>query len=330
VNLFANYINPNQNAFLQSAEVGVKGTVSPNVALTDAYGQANFRLNPNTTLDSKINFNVPNNDLSASLGAAYSNSTTKLDGRVNVSSQNGVEVVGSGSTQLRPGETLSGDLRVANTGVNTVGVKLDGQNTDASLRFNANTDNNNREVLGTVDTRINPTTTIAGDVRVGNNGVNTVGVKLDGQNTDASLRFNANTDNNNREVLGTVDTRINPTTTIAGDVRVGNNGVNTVGVKLDGQNTDASLRVNADTQTNNTEVIGSVTSQLSPTQTLTGNVRVGTGADTGSIQFTENRNQFNGFTVGGNFNTGSETTPGSANLNGEYRFGDQQLNRHRR
>ena len=90
-NLFANYTNPNQNAFLQSGEIGVNGKID-SAAVMDIYGKANFRFDENTRVNIGANYNLPSNDLNATIGGNYisPDRSTQINGQVAASTQNGL------------------------------------------------------------------------------------------------------------------------------------------------------------------------------------------------------------------------------------------------
>jgi hypothetical protein len=267
------------------------------------------------------------------LGATYDGRTTDGSLRFNADAQGtNREAIGNLSTELRPGETLSGDFRFANFGTNTLGAAFDGRTTDGSLRFNADAQGTNREAIGNLSTQLRPGETLSGDFRFSNFGTNTLGATYDGRTTDGSLRFNADAQGTNREAIGNLSTELRPGETLSGDFRFGNFGTNTLGATYDGRTTDGSLRVNAAADGTSREVIGSGSTQLSATETLRGDFRFGTGADTGSLTYTRTEDQFNRFVVGGNFNTGTPGTldtpgtPGSANVFTEVARGNAEFN----
>jgi hypothetical protein len=205
------------------------------------------------------------------------------------------------------------------------------QTTQGNIRINGSTDGK-AEILGSGRTPVGQDATLSGDFRFANFGTNTLGVAYDGRTTDGSLRVNADAQGTNREVIGNLSTQLRPDETLSGDFRFANFGTNTLGVAYDGRTTDGSLRINAAADGTSREVLGNLTTQLSAKETLTGDFRFGTGADTGSLTYTRTEDQYNRFVLGGNFNTGTPGTPGapgtpgSANVFAEVARGNENFN----
>ena len=219
-NLFANYTNPNQSAFLQSGEAGVNGKID-SAAVTDIYGKANFRFDENTRVNIGANYNLPSNDLSATIGGNYisPDRSTQINGQVAASTQNG----------------LSGNINVI-----------------------APVNGNEGRVVG--------------DVRVGP-GADTIGATYTSTDQSTIIGGRVNNTAQGVEVLGNVTVPVN-----------GNEG------------------------------------------RVVGDVRVGPGADTASLTYTRTTDQFNSLSVGGNYNSGTLDTPGSASAFVDYKAGDQRVN----
>ena len=238
------------------------------------------------------------------------------------------EVIGNTTIQFDPNTVGTGDFRFANNGVNTIGVGLDSQNLDFNLRGNRNVDNGQSELLGNTRIQFDPNTVGTGDFRLGNFGTNTVGIGLDSQNFDFNLRGNRNVDNGQSELLGDTRIQFDPNTVGTGDFRLGNFGTNTVGIGLDSQNFDFSLRGNRNVENGQHEVLGNGAVQLNPSDRLSGDFRVGNfGPDRFGINFNRG-DEVNGFDLGAMGSTRDGGTPAQFNIRSEYRFGsdDQRLN----
>jgi len=125
VDAFGRYTNPDAAGFVQSAQARLTGTPDP-LTFKSAELDANYRLSDTTTLGSTLGYNFTNSDLTARLSGAYQSldQRVQVNGEAGLSTQTGYEVLGNARIQFDPNTVGTGDFRIANNGVNTVGIGL--------------------------------------------------------------------------------------------------------------------------------------------------------------------------------------------------------------
>jgi len=303
----------------------LRGNSNVDNGQNELIGNGRIQFDPNTV--GTGDFRFANNGVNTvGLGLERPDLNFNLRGNSNVDNgQN--ELIGNGRIQFDPNTVGTGDFRIANNGVNTVGIGLERPDLNFSLRGNSNVDNGQNEAIGNARIQFDPNTVGTGDFRIGNFGVNTVGIGLERPDLNFSLRGNRNVDNGQNELIGNGRIQFDPNTVGTGDFRIANNGVNTVGIGLERPDLNFNLRGNRNVDNGQNEVLGNGSVQLNPSDRLSGDFRVGNfGADRFGITFNRG-DAANGFDLGAVGTTRDGATPGQLNLRGEYRFSEgERLN----